>query len=88
MTLNFPNASRSYEARRNQVLFWGYDRTREVSFLVDGAAIAKLDSSAKPGEDSMLGAFDRALDRIHAVARLAYARRQPQQAYLLASEDF
>ena len=42
MTLNFPNASRSYDARRNLVRFWGYDSALEVSFLVEAGALCKL----------------------------------------------
>ena len=33
MTLNFPNLSRSYEARQNRVRFWGYDSAREITFF-------------------------------------------------------
>ena len=32
MALNFPNPSRSYDASRHCVCFWGYDGAREVAF--------------------------------------------------------
>ena len=31
MTLDFPNESRSYDAKRNLVRFWGYDSALEIS---------------------------------------------------------
>jgi len=37
MALNFPNPSRSYDASRHCVCFWGYDNAREIAFLVDDA---------------------------------------------------
>ena len=42
VTLNFPNPSRSYDASRHCVCFWGYDNSREITFLVDDAMLAKL----------------------------------------------
>ena len=34
MTINFPNPSRSYDATRRAVRFWGHDSAMEASFFV------------------------------------------------------
>ncbi len=87
MALNFPNASRSYDAKRNLVLFWGYDSTREISFLVAGETLRKSDSHTAAAEEEILVAFDNALDKIHEVARTVYAGAR-RDAYLLPAEAF
>lgn len=87
MTLNFPNASRSYDARRNLIRFWGYDSALEVSFLVELGALYKLDPQTRNEEAGYLEAFDAARDRIHEAARKAYSRTH-KGAYLLAAVDF
>lgn len=87
MALSSPNAGRSYEARHNQVRFWGCDRTFEASFLIDGAALTKLDQKTHDDERAMLYAFGRALNTIHDAARRAYSRVR-QSVYLLVADDF
>tara|TARA_B100000965_G_scaffold496_1_gene423 strand:- start:4194 stop:4463 length:270 start_codon:yes stop_codon:yes gene_type:complete len=72
MTLNFPNLSRSYEARQNRVRFWGYDSAREITFFLDIGALAASNDGAPPDEDSVLAAFDARIERIHAAARKVY----------------
>ncbi len=69
VTLNFPNPSRSYDASRHCVCFWGYDNSREITFLVDDAMLAKLNSDMDSGEPALLAAFDRNRDRILGLAR-------------------
>ncbi len=44
MTLNFPNPSRSFDASKNRVTFWGYDSVIEISFSVEGDAMHFLQS--------------------------------------------
>ncbi|MEJ2396510.1 MAG: DUF1488 family protein [Candidatus Thiodiazotropha sp.] len=39
MALNFPNPSRSFDASKNRVTFWGYDSVIEISFSVEGDAL-------------------------------------------------
>jgi len=34
MAITFPNLSRSYDATRRAVRFWGYDRSTENSFFI------------------------------------------------------
>ncbi|MDH3472734.1 MAG: DUF1488 domain-containing protein [Rhodospirillales bacterium] len=87
MTLNFPNESRSYDARRNLVRFWGYDSALEISFFVEVGALHKLSPQTMGMDVGYLEAFDTARDRIHETARKVYSRAH-KGAYLLAAADF
>lgn len=87
MTLSFPNGSRSYDARRCLVHFWGYDSALEISFFIEVGALYKLNPQTRNAEASFLEAFDAARDRIHEAARKVYTRAH-KDAYLLAAEDF
>ena len=87
MTLNFPNGSRSYDASRNLIRFWGYDSALEISFFVEVGALLKLIPQTRNVEAGYLEAFDAAKDRIHATARRVYSRTR-EGAYLLAAADF
>ena len=87
MTLNFPNGSRSYDARRNLIRFWGYDSALEISFFVEVSALNKLNPQTRNAEAGYLEAFDDARDRIHEIARKVYSRTH-KDAYLLAAADF
>jgi len=87
MTLNFPNGSRSYDARRNLVRFWGYDSALEISFFVEASALCKLKPQTRTVEAGYLEAFDAARDRIHETARKVYSRAR-KGAYVLAAADF
>ena len=51
MTINFPNQSRSYDATRRAVRFWGYDRSMEASFFMTADALKRINpicSSMRP----------------------------------------
>ena len=87
MTLNFPNQSRSYDARRNLIRFWGHDSALEISFFVEISALYKLNPQTKSAEAGYLEAFDAARPQIHETARKAYSRAY-KGAYLLAAADF
>ena len=87
MTLNFPNESRSYDARRSCIRFWGHDSALEIQFFVEVSALCKLYPQTKNVEASYLEAFDAVQDRIHEVARRVYSRNR-HDAYLLAAADF
>jgi hypothetical protein len=87
MTLNFPNGSRSYDARRNLIRFWGYDSALEIAFFVEVSALCKLIPQTMNEEAGYLEAFDAALDRVHETARKVYSRAR-KGAYLLAAADF
>ncbi|MGH6946495.1 MAG: DUF1488 domain-containing protein [Kiloniellales bacterium] len=92
IALSFPNESRSYDATRGCVRFWGHDSALEISFFVHASALCKLrpqtvDSGADDGEAAFLAAFDEARARILEVAIKAYKRR-PDYAFVLLASDF
>jgi len=73
MALSFPNPSRSYDAARHCVSFWGYDNTGEITFVIDEALLSALSGSMKFDESSVLAAFDRHRDQILTLARKLYS---------------
>lgn len=87
MTLNFPNLSRTYDAKRCAVCFWGYDSALEITFFVEAEALRKLRQQSGDLEASCLQSFDDAREHIIAAARKAYTRTRPGP-YLLAAADF
>ena len=89
MTVNFPNPSRSFEAKKNRICFWGYDSVIEISFFVEADALNKLCPNMDSTEAGFLEAFDAERKRIHKVADRVYSRdRKGSYAYILAAEDF
>ena len=74
MALMFPNASRSYDATRRAVRFWGYERAMEWSFFVTAEALKHVHPSMDEDEASMLGAFDSHRDLICAAAARLFSR--------------
>lgn len=91
MKLHFPNPSRSFDESHNQILFWGYDRTIEISFFLETAALKRLCPKMINAESEILKAFDNARERIYEVADKVYRRGgggKGTYAYVLAVEDF
>jgi hypothetical protein len=89
MKLSFPNPSRSFDATRSRVCFWGYDGTIEVSFFVEADALKQLCPEMSGAETGVLKVFDAALNRIHEIADKVYERAgKGTYAYSLAAEDF
>ena len=76
MTINFPNSSRSYDATRRAVRFWGYDRSMESSFFVMVDALKQMQPNLQPDAVELLRAFDNNRNRIYAIAAKVYARGQ------------
>lgn len=74
MSLAFPNASRSYDATRGVVRFWGHDSAMETAFLITSQALRQIEPGVTADEESMLAAFDRHRAAICAVAAKVYAR--------------
>lgn len=72
MALNFPNPSRSYDASRHCVCFWGYDGAREVAFQVTDTVLSLLSHGAAFEETAFLDTFDRYRDPILKLARDIY----------------
>jgi Protein of unknown function (DUF1488) len=85
--LNFPNVSRSYDATRRCVRFWGYDGALEVSFFVEEAALFRIAPETRHNQDAMLQSFDSNRERIIKVARKIYSGRR-QGSYALIASDF
>lgn len=86
MALTFPNLSRSYDATRRAVRFWGYDTAMEWSFFVTEDALQHASPSMDHDEASMLRAFDSNRDKIYAAAARSYARGR-KGSYELCAAD-
>ena len=86
MTLNFPNDSRSFDAARNSVSFWGYDASFEVAFRLDASALRRLAGVDRLGEIAALAAFDAHLTHIRNVALTMYQRRPKRYCELSGSD--
>lgn len=84
--LNFPNASRAYDATRHCVRFWGYDGALEVNFFVEDRALVRIAPGTTKDESSLLRSFDGNRARIFDVARRVYERRRKGSYELIASD--
>ncbi len=87
MSLNFPNASRSYDATRRSVRFWGHDGAFEISFFVEQDALSRMTTGAGQDEASALRAFDANHERILKAAKHVYSGRR-RESYTLVASDF
>jgi len=85
--LNFPNVSRSYDATRHCVRFWGYDGALEVSFFVEEEAVFRIAPATRHNQTAILESFDSNRERILKVAQKVYSGRR-QGSYALAASDF
>ena len=89
MKLSFPNPSRSFDATRSRVCFWGYDSAIEVSFFVEADALKRLCPDMSGAEAGFLNAFDAVRNRIHEVANKVYVGgSQGSYSYTLSANDF
>ena len=86
MTINFPNHSRSYDATRRAIRFWGYDRSMEASFFMTAEALTRLQPNLQSDADDLLRAFDANRDRIYAIAARVYARGRRGSYDLIAAD--
>ena len=86
MSLEFPNSSRSYDATRRAVRFWGHDSAMEWSFFVTAEALRRVQPAMNEDEAGMLGAFDSHRERICAAAARLYARGR-KGSYELGAAD-
>lgn len=85
--VTFPNLSRSYDATRRAVRFWGYDRAMENSFFVTWDALKHIQPNLQLDEAGLLWAFDRNRQLIYEIAAKVYARGR-KSAYDLVVADF
>jgi hypothetical protein len=81
--LQFPNPSRSYDARRHCVSFWGYDNSREITFMVDDAMLRNLQPGVGSDERSVLGVFDEFREKVLEIAMKQYIGG-PQNRYSIS----
>jgi len=86
MALSFPNQSRSYDARRHAVRFWGHDSAMEASFFIMADALLRLQPNQRSDEAALLNAFDSHRNLICAAAAKVYARGNRGSYDLLASD--
>ncbi len=84
--VNFPNDSRSYDATRRAVRFWGYDRSMEVPFFIGADVLGALQPPTTPEPEGSLTAFDAQRARIMTAAAKVYERRRSGSYDLLASD--
>src|SRR5260370_5644351 len=87
MTLNFPNPSRSYDATRRAVRFWGHDSAMEASFFVAEDALKRIQPDMRFDEAGLLRAFDSNRDLIYATPAKVY-RSGHQGSYNRVSAAF
>jgi uncharacterized protein DUF1488 len=87
MAISFPNQSRSYDATRRAVRFWGYDSAMEASFFVNEAALQRIQPDMRFDEAGLLSAFDLNRDLIYATAAKVYGRGQ-KGSYDITPADF
>jgi len=74
MAIAFPNRSRSYDATRRAVRFWGYDRSMEYSFFIMADALKQMQPNLQVDAIYILRAFDVNRERIYEIAAKVYAR--------------
>jgi uncharacterized protein DUF1488 len=74
MAIAFPNASRSYDATRGVIRFWGHDSAMEAAFLITADALRRIEPTAAGDEQGMLAAFDRHRTQICQAAAKIYSR--------------
>jgi len=74
MSLLFPNFSRSFDATRDAVRFWGYDSAIECSFFVTRGALQRIEPGLLPHEIHLLAAFDANREVICRAATRVYSR--------------
>jgi len=86
MTLNFPNSSRSYDAVRKGVRFWGHDRSMEAAFFVTTEALRRIAPGMRSEAADLLRVFDSNRERIYNIATKVYAR-DGRDAYALIAAD-
>jgi hypothetical protein len=87
MALRFPNQSRSYDATRRAVRFWGHDSAMETSFFVHEDALKQIQPEIRLDGDGCLSAFDLNRDLIYATATKVYGRGR-KGSYDLIAADF
>ncbi len=86
MSIHFPNVSRSYDANRRTIRFWGHDSAMERSFSITAYALRQIDPDVAMEESALLGVFDTHRDRICQIAAKLYTRG-PRAFYEVGEHD-
>lgn len=87
MALSFPNQSRSFDATRRAVRFWGHDSAMEASFFVTCDALRRISPGMYRDGDGLLSAFDLNRELTYAIAAKVYGRGR-RGSYELVAADF
>ena len=74
LSVTFPNQSRSFDATRHAVRFWGYDRSMESSFFVTWDALKRIQPNLVADEAGLLRVFDSNRKQIYEIAAKVYGR--------------
>jgi hypothetical protein len=85
--LQFPNQSRSYDATRHAVRFWGHEGAMEACFFICLDSLMRLQPGIQPNETDLLNAFDANRRRIQETAVKVYGRGR-RGSYDLVAGDF
>lgn len=88
MAIHFPNPSRSFDATRNAVHFWGHDQSMETSFYISAEALQRLTPGPARDESALLASFDRNCTRIHEAAAKIYGSGKKGGSYDLHPSHF
>jgi hypothetical protein len=86
MALEFLNDTRSFDAARQCVSFWGYDSAFEVMFRLDHTALGSLIGKQQLTEPTALKAFDANRDQIQKAARNMYRGKAKRYLEITASD--
>jgi len=86
-TIAFPNPSRSYDAARQGVRFWGNDSAMDVDFFVSDEALRQLQSDVGSEQADFLRVFDLHRPRILEAAAKVYSR-QRRGIHVLDASNF
>ena len=62
--IDFPNHSRSFDATRRVVRFWGHDSAIEAAFFISQDALTRIQPGVQLDEPGLLNAFDANRDKI------------------------
>jgi Protein of unknown function (DUF1488) len=87
MALHFPNQSRSFDATRRAVRFWGHDGAMEELFFVGEDALKKIQPDMERDDAGVLSAFDSNRELIYVTAVKVYGRYRKGSYDLFPGDD-
>lgn len=71
--IDFPNHSRSYDATRRVVRFWGHDNAIEASFFISQDALTRIQPGVPLDESGLLNAFDANCEKMRRPPEFMFA---------------